>query len=247
MQMVLGPQTGALAVSDLPVSYPWPDRARWLRAMMVTTLDGALAGSDGRSRSISSGGDRQVFSAVRRFADVVLIGANTFRAERYRPMTAKADDASIRAGLGLAPAPVVAILSGSLDLPWEEPIFAESTIRPIVVTTEAADPERLSTAAGHADLLVLPGSDLDLPAMIDRLEQRGLRRILCEGGARLLSTIAQLDLLDEVDLSIAPLMACGGQVVTGSPVALPRRFELAQVVADTDGFLFNRYVRSARP
>jgi riboflavin biosynthesis pyrimidine reductase len=247
MQMVLGPRTGTLAVSDLPAAYPWPDGARWLRAMMVTTLDGAIAGSDGRSRSISSGGDRQVFSSVRRFADVVLIGANTFRAERYRPMTAKAADASLRAGLGLAPAPVVAILSLSLDLPWDEPIFTESAIRPMVVTSEAADPERLSTADRHADLLVLPGSDLDLAAMLDRFEQRGLRRIVCEGGARLLSTIAQLDLLDEVDLSIAPLMACGGQVTTGSPVALPPRFELAHVVADADGFLFNRYVRSARP
>jgi riboflavin biosynthesis pyrimidine reductase len=247
MQMVLGPQTGALAISDLPAAYPWPDQARWLRAVMVTALDGATVGSDGRSRSISSGGDQQVFSAVRRFADVVLIGANTFRAERYRPMKAQPADASIRAGLGLAPAPVVAILSGSLDLPWEEPIFAESAIRPMVVTTEAADPERLSTAGRHADLLVLPGSDLDLAALLDRFEQRGLRRMVCEGGARLLSTIARLDLLDEVDLSIAPLMACGGQVTTGSPVVLPPRFELAQVVADADGFLFTRYVRSAQP
>src|SRR4051812_14687194 len=96
MQVVVGADLapGPLPVERLADAYPWPDRPLWLRAMMVMTLDGASAGPDGRSRSISSVGDRAVLSAVRRFSDVVLIGAVPFRAERYRPMLARPEDAA---------------------------------------------------------------------------------------------------------------------------------------------------------
>lgn len=233
---------GPIAPDDLVNLYPWPDSRRWVRAMMVTTLDGAIAGADGRSRSISSVTDRAVFAAVRRMSDVVLIGAGTFRAERYRPMTARVEDAAARAAQGLAPAPVVAIVTDSVDLPWEEPIFGESTIRPIVVTSDAADRTRLETAARHAELIVLPGPTIAFARLFACLADRGLRRIVCEGGARLLAAISAEGLLDEVDLSIAPLMTSGGQVVTGSASPVPQHFSLAHVMTGDDGFLFTRYV-----
>jgi riboflavin biosynthesis pyrimidine reductase len=214
--------------------------------MMVSTLDGATVGPDGLSRSISSVSDRAVFSAVRRTSDVVLIGAGTFRAERYRPMRARADDAERRAAAGQAPAPVVGIVSGSLDLPWEEPIFVESAVRPIVVTTESAAPDRLAEARRHAEVMAVPGAHVDLKVLFDRLADRGLRRIVCEGGAQLLATVSRDGLLDEVDLSVAPLMTRGGQVSTGAASPVPQDFSLTQVIASDDGFLFTRYV-SERP
>jgi riboflavin biosynthesis pyrimidine reductase len=209
---------------------------------MVTTLDGATVGPDGLSRSISSVSDRTVFNAVRRTSDVVLIGAGTFRAERYRPMLARPDDAEARAAAGQAPAPVVTIVSGSLDLPWDEPIFTESAVRPIVVTTESAVPDRLAEARRHADVMALPDAHVDLNDMAERLADRGLRRVVCEGGARLLATISRVGLLDEVDLTVSPLMSGGGQVSTGTASSVPQHFSLTQVIAADDGFLFNRYV-----
>src|SRR3954466_15862409 len=121
MQVLIGAEraTGPLRPEELVDAYPWPDEPVWLRAMMVMTLDGAVMGPDGHSRSISSVHDRVLLGAVRRFADVVLIGAGTFRAERYRPMVARPEDAARRAEEGLAPAPTLAIVSGSLDLPWD--------------------------------------------------------------------------------------------------------------------------------
>jgi riboflavin biosynthesis pyrimidine reductase len=251
MQMLVGPHTGPVGEQELPDAYPWPDRQRWVRSMTVMTLDGATVGPDGRSRSISSVGDRKVLSAVRRYSDLVLIGAGTFRAERYTPMRARAEDAAVRSGLGLAPAPRVGIVSGSLDLPWDEPIFAESDLAPVVVTSEAADPARLGTAKeyaaqGHAELVVLPGPELDLVAMFDRLGDLGLRRVVCEGGSVLLSAISLLGLLDEVDLSIAPVLAGSGQVVTAATLPSPAQLTLEQVIADTDGFLFTRYLGAAQ-
>ncbi|MBK9739567.1 MAG: dihydrofolate reductase family protein [Actinobacteria bacterium] len=225
---------------DLAEAYPWPDANRWLRAMMLLSLDGAVARSDGRSGSLSSPTDRSLLAEVRRLSDVVLIGAGTLRTERYQPMTARPDAAGQRDRAGLAPAPVLAVVSASLDLPWDEPVFTESTIQPIVVTHHGADADLLSVARTFSDVIVLPGSSIDAAAVIAALAARGLRRIVCEGGPRLLASLSAAGLVDEVDITFAPLLAGGGQVMTGAPLAEPRGYDLVHVIAD-EGFLFTRY------
>jgi riboflavin biosynthesis pyrimidine reductase/RimJ/RimL family protein N-acetyltransferase len=226
---------------DLARAYPWPLGRPWLRAMMLVTLDGAVAGADGRSGSLSSPTDRIVMAEVRRLSDAVLIGAGTLRAERYTPMRARDEAQQERAELGLATAPVLAIVSGSLDLPWGDPVFSESTHRPIVLTTPTADPDRMSEARSAADLIVLPGVDSVAVESIAALHARGLQRIVCEGGVRLLAGVAGAGLVDEVDLSVSPLLAAGGQVTVGPPLESPRRFALAQVLHHED-FLFTRFL-----
>jgi riboflavin biosynthesis pyrimidine reductase len=245
VDMILGPIVGPIDAEQVLAAYPWPVTGRWVRAMMVTTLDGAAAGPDGLSGSISSDVDRAVFDAVRRLAEVVLVGAGTIRAERYGPMVAKADDAAARLAQGSAPAPVLAVVSPSLDLPWEEAMFSSSSVLPIVITLETAAPDRLRTAHEHADVLVLPGDELDVAAVLDALEARGLRRIVCEGGPTLLAAIAEGDLLDEADITISPMLA-GGESTSRAPgFAVPRYFDLAHVIA-ADGFLMNRYLNRTR-
>jgi 5-amino-6-(5-phosphoribosylamino)uracil reductase len=226
---------------QLAQAYPWPHGSAWLRAMMVLTLDGAVAGADGRSGSISSPTDRRVLAETRRLSDVVLIGAGTLRAERYTPMRGRTEARPERESLGLAPAPVLAVVSGSLDLPWDEPVFSESAIRPIVLTGAGADPERLAAARAAADVIVLPGTRSVAVEAIDALHDRGLLRIVCEGGVRLLAEVATAGLMDEVDLSLSPLLAAGGQVAVGAPLASPRPFTLVQLLHH-ESFLFTRYL-----
>ncbi|MFL6100555.1 MAG: dihydrofolate reductase family protein [Actinomycetales bacterium] len=242
MRVVVGEHLGPVAPGELVELYPWPERGRWLRAMMVATLDGSPVGPDGRSRSISSPADREVLATTRRLADVVLIGAGTFRVERYRPMRARPEDESARAAAGLAAAPRLAIVSASLDLPWEEPAFAESTFRPIVVTTETAHGDRLTVAQQVADVIALPGVFVDPGAMLTALAERGLERVVCEGGPRLLGGIARAGLVDEADITLSPLFTGGGQLPTGTVLPAPSPFALAQVLVDDDGFLLTRYV-----
>src|SRR3954467_4360445 len=103
MEMILGGAEGALTDADVLAAYPWPEGRRWVRAMMVTTLDGAASGPDGLSGSISGDADQAVFAATRRYADAVLVGAGTLRAERYQPMRTKPADAEARRSQGLAP------------------------------------------------------------------------------------------------------------------------------------------------
>ncbi len=231
---------------DLARAYPWPTGRPWLRAMMVLTLDGAVAGADGRSGSLSSRTDRRVMAEVRRLSDVVLIGAGTLRAEHYTPMRMREGDLAERTALGLDQAPTLAVVSGSLDLPWIDPVFAESATRPIVLTPPGADPDRLAEARAHADVIVLPGERDGTTEVVEALHARGLRRIVCEGGVRLLAGVARTGLMDEVDLTLSPLLAAGGQVAVGPPLEGPVSFELVQTLHH-ESFLFTRYLARRGP
>ncbi len=233
----------SLSEQEVADRYPWPDDQPWVRAMMVTTLDGAAAGPDGLSGSVSSSADQLVFNAVRRYADAVLIGAQTIRAEQYSPMKAKPEDAARRAEAGQSPAPVIAVVTGSLDLPWQLPVWSESTNRPIVITRETADPERLATARQHADVLTLPALTPD--HIIDALVGRGLRRIVCEGGPSLLRDLLAADRVDEADITLSATFS--GTEHSPVTTALPevKSFRLVQVL-EQDDFLMTRHLGQGR-
>ncbi|GAB2802097.1 pyrimidine reductase family protein [Actinoallomurus bryophytorum] len=245
MHAIFGPHHEGTPVTDDEVAdaYPWPGSGPWVRAMMVTTLDGAATGPGGVSGSISSEADQAVFAATRRFADVVLIGSGTLRAEKYGPMRAKEADAVRRSEAGQRPAPVLAVVSGSLDLPWRLPVWAESTHRPLVLTRTAADPERLDVAKRHADVVTL---DVVTPrAIVDALVGRGLRRIVCEGGPRLLRDFNAADAIDEADITISPTFAGTGPSPTTAGLPDVVRHRLVHVLQG-DGFLMARYLAPGR-
>lgn len=242
--MITGPRRGTLTDDDVRDAYPWPAAGRWVRAMMVTTLDGAAAGPDGLSGSISSEVDKTVFNAVRRLADAVLVGAGTMRAERYQPMRARPADAEERARLGQAAAPVLAIVSGSLGLDFDDPVFSDSTRRPIVFTGSGADPARVAQAERHCDVVVSEAASVDAAAIVTELERRGLRRIVCEGGPTLLESLVATGLLDEADITISPMFAGTSETPRTPGLATTVGFELAHVLS-ADSFLMARYVRPA--
>ena len=241
MDMILGPSVGALSDEQVVAAYPWPSGRRWVRAMMVTTLDGSAAGPDGLSGSISGAADQAVFAAVRRYADAVLIGAGTLRAERYKPMRAKEDDAEARRAQGQAPAPRLVIVSGSLELPWGEPVFTESATPPLIITGTNPDPAGRARVPETCEVVTLPGDTVSAAAILEAMEERGLRRIVCEGGPTLLHDLVSAGLLDEADITVAPVFTG----TTPSPHTPGLRevatFELAQVLT-ADGFLMARYL-----
>ncbi|MEI2671865.1 MAG: dihydrofolate reductase family protein [Marmoricola sp.] len=130
MDLIFGAsQTTDLSRDDVAVAYPWPESGPWVRAMMVTTLDGAAAGPDGLSGSISSAADQMVFNAVRRFADCVLVGSGTSARRGIHPDASQSLKMLRRGPLSgqQQAAPVLAIVSGSLDLPWHLAMWSEST------------------------------------------------------------------------------------------------------------------------
>jgi riboflavin biosynthesis pyrimidine reductase len=240
--MVFPAPPRSLDPDELLDAYPWPDRGRWVRAMMVTTLDGAAAGPDGLSGSISSTVDGDVFDSVRRLADAVLVGAGTLRAEEYGPMRAAEADADRRERAGQAPAPQLVVVSGSLDLPWHLPVWTGSTLTPLVLTGPSPDPAALDTARRSATVLTLP--DLEVATVLEALTDRGLHRIVCEGGPSLLEAVVAADLLDEADITVSPLFA--GTATTPRTGGLDQvaRFTLVHLLT-AESFLMARYVRPA--
>lgn len=242
--MIFGPGRGPLTAESLAAAYPWPERdgRAWIRAMMVCTLDGAAAGDDGLSDSISGAADGEVFTAVRRFADAVLVGGGTLAAEQYGPMRSSDADVRRRAAAGQAPAPVLAVVSGSLRLPLHEDGFTASTVPPLVFTTAHPDPGRLAALRERCEVVQADGGVVEARWVVDRLVERGLWRIVCEGGPSLLHDVAAADLLDEADLTFSPLLVGSATTPDTDMLAAPCRFGLAHVIT-AEHFLMSRYLR----
>ena len=224
MRWLIGGEAGADV--DLTAAYAWPDAGAWVRAMMVMSLDGVIAGPDGRSGSISSPTDRVIMKIVREASDVVLIGASTMRAERYSPMMGRSR---------------IAIVSASLDLPWEERAFRESTHTPIVLTDGSAPESSLEIAREHADVMVVTDLGADAGAVVRALQERGLERIVCEGGAKLLGSLVEAGVVNEFDVAVSPLLMFEGQPLIDAHLARPMNVTLAHVIED-DGFIFTKYL-----
>jgi riboflavin biosynthesis pyrimidine reductase len=244
VEIIYGSSTGPVDSDVLPEHYPWPDRggAAYLRAMMVGTLDGAAAGADKLSGSISGEADGEVFDAVRRFADVVLVGGGTLASEEYGPLRATEADAALRLAAGQARAPVIAVVSRSLRLPLGEGGFTDAMVRPLVFTTASPDPERLAAVRERCEVVQAPGDEVEVGWVVEQLVARGLWRIVCEGGPTLLRDVAEAGLLDEVDLTIAPTLVGTANTPSTEMLHEPRSLALQQVLA-AGNFLMLRYVR----
>ena len=228
---------------DLPRLYAYPD-GRWLRANMVATADGA-ASLNGVTRGISSVTDRRVFALLRTLCDVILVGASTVREEKYTPARPQERWNHLRDGR--PPTPPIAVVTRRLDLDPDSPLItaAPAHARTIVITTASAPAARRDQLARHAEIIIAGQDTVDLTAAVDALAERGHRRMLAEGGPRLLGQLIEASLVDELCLTIGPLLAGPGadRIVAGAGAGSPPLpLTLAHVLED-DGFLLCRYTR----
>ena len=171
--------------------YGYPtDRGSAVRGNMVGSLDGA-ATVDGLSGGLSSPADRRIFWLLRGLADVILVGAGTARSEGYRPTRGTHSWAALGLRDGRPSAPPLALVSRSLDLDPAAPLIAQAPAdaRTIVITCAASPADRRAALAGVADVIVAGDDSVDLKAALSALAARGLARVLCEGGPRLLSDV----------------------------------------------------------
>ncbi|OIJ96054.1 hypothetical protein BIV25_18750 [Streptomyces sp. MUSC 14] len=228
-----------------PVSVSGEPRP-WLRANMVSTLDGA-AQHDGRSQPISCAADMRIFGTLRALADVVVVGAETVRQEQYRPARARTEFAAARAAAGQGPAAAIAVVTASLDLDLSLPLFTSSLVPTLVLTGAAAAPDRVAAAekAGARVVVAGDGAGVDPARAVRALAGLGHTRLLTEGGPRLLGQFIAAGVLDEMCLTLSPMLTAGEaqRIAGGPPVAVPRRFTLVSLLEEA-GFLFGRYRRS---
>jgi riboflavin biosynthesis pyrimidine reductase len=221
----------------------WVDRGG-LRMNFVASVDGA-ATEGGLSSGLQTKGDNRVFAALRDLADVVVAGAGTVRTEGYRAIEVSPRRQGLRVEHGLAPHLPMAVISRSLRLDPGSELFTSASpdARTIVITGAAGDPAVLAQLRGVADVIVAGERDVDLVAARAALIERGLSRILCEGGPTLFGDLARAGAVDELCLSISPLLAGpGARRIVAGPIwdTDPLTLDLVGLLEE-DGALFCRY------
>ena len=239
----LAPDLADLDDDGLAGAYSVP-AGRHLRVNFIAALDGAIS-VQGRSGGLGSPGDRRVFQVLRALADGVLVGAGTAAAEGYRPITAGSPVGLLRAQLGRPAVAPVVVTSRRASLSPTDQLVTGAVVPTVLVTCAAADPDRRAAlAAAGVDVLVCGDEDVDLPAAIDALAERGVQQLVCEGGPALFQAALTAGVVDELDLSISPLLVGGGPGLLPGALPTPARAELRQVLAEDD-VLFTRW--SLRP
>jgi riboflavin-specific deaminase-like protein len=241
------PSRDAMALDDerLAGCYAINDRSRpSVRVNFVASVDGA-ATDHGLSGGLSGKADKRVFDLLRALSDVILVGAGTVRAEGYGAM--RLDPMSVRArrANGLTDQPVFAIVSGTLDLDPESPVFTKAPVKALVVTVGTSSQVKKEALSRVADVLVCGEDKLDVDVMLDAFAKRGLRQVLCEGGPTLFGTLLEADRVDELCLTISPLIEGGDahRILVGTPEKA-RRVVLHHVLV-SDGTLMLRYLRAS--
>ncbi|HEY5334667.1 MAG TPA: pyrimidine reductase family protein [Mycobacteriales bacterium] len=229
---------------DPAEAYAFPDGTdRCVRAVFVSSLDGA-ATKGGRSGGLGGATDRTVFAVLRGLADVILVGAGTARAEGYGPVTAASSWDGLRDGR--SPTPPIALVSRSLDVDLTGPLFADAPehARTIVLTCAAAPAHRRRAAGRVADVIVAGDDQVEISVALAGLAQRGHRRISCEGGPRLFAQVARDGCLDELCLTLSPLLLAGDapRITNGPALSDGLDLDLVSLFED-QGYLFLRYGR----
>ena len=223
---------------ELAAHYAYPEGlgAPHVRVNFVASTDGAVT-VDGRSAGLGSDADRRVFGTLRELAEVVLVGAGTVRTENYggarKPTRGRADP------------PPIAVVTGSADLDPGARLFTDTLVAPIVLTGPDAPADRLRAPAGGGRRRRRARPALPRGAVVGELGRRGLHRVLCEGGPRLFGDLVAADLVDELCLTVAPVLAAGdaGRIAAGPPGSPPRSLRLVGALEE-DGVLLLRYARS---
>ncbi|WP_138734862.1 dihydrofolate reductase family protein [Modestobacter excelsi] len=234
-----GADAGVLDDPGLADAYRVP-AGRHLRVNFVAALDGAIS-VEGRSGGLGSDGDRRVFRVLRALADAVLVGAGTAAAEGYRPITADSAVGLLRARLGRPAVAPVVVVSRRASLSPVDQLVTGAVTPTVLVTCAAADPDRRTAlAAAGVDVLVCGDDEVDLPTALTALADRGVEQVLCEGGSALFRAALAAGVVDELDLTIAPLLVGGGPGLLASALPGPARAELLQVLAEDD-VLLTRY------
>ncbi len=247
----LGPSGGRFDTDDdarLAAFYSYPEHLDrcWVRANMISSLDGA-ATDDGRSGGLAGSGDRALFTRMRHEADVVLVGASTVRIENYSGAQMSVAERQERQRRGQAELPPIAVVTHSADFEHDAKIFTRTEVPPLIMTCRESVEDARGRLGSLAEVIDASGAQTDRvdPAVVLRIfAERGLLRVLSEGGPSLISLLIEHGLLDELCVTIAPILVGGParRIATGSGEA-HTRMRRSHLLTDDEGYLYTRYVK----
>jgi 5-amino-6-(5-phosphoribosylamino)uracil reductase len=212
--------------------FPADRQAPWMAANFVSSVDGAVT-EQGHSEGLSDSADKRIFLLGRELADVILVGAGTVREENYRGARTSAEKRARRSAEGRSPVPPVTVVSTSAALDAGAPLFTDTAVPPIVVTTARAPADRKDRLAdAGADVVVAGEHRVEPVRLLAELADRGLYRVCCEGGPTLFASLLTEHRVDELRLTVSPLLTAGpaGRILHGPAFTPPRELRLASVV-----------------
>ncbi|MEO7753890.1 MAG: dihydrofolate reductase family protein [Terracoccus sp.] len=217
-----------------------PARSPWLRCNMVTSLDGSATGGDGRSGSINDPADHVVFEVLRASADAIVVGAGTVRAESYPPLSVAASLLALRRGHDLDDAlPLVVVSNRGAVPPTVAGHSDGSVLLAVPERSDGLDAARASLGDEH--VIVCGADEVDLRILVEQLHDRGLTRLLTEGGPGLLGSFLAAGLVDELCFTVAPRVVGGDHPRPVGVAGVPIELELALLV-EQDGTLMGRWL-----
>ncbi|MGH3917012.1 MAG: pyrimidine reductase family protein [Pseudonocardiaceae bacterium] len=239
---------GLVADPELERCYAYPQELvrAWVRVGFVSSVDGGVT-VGGVAEGLSSPTDHRVFDLLRSLADVVLVGAGTVRNEGYRGVRLSGEHQQRRLARGQAAVPPIAVVTASCALDPDSALFTETAVPPLIFTTSSASAQRRARLAAAGAVVSMLGTERVEPTrLLSHLERCGLPRVLCEGGPRLHGDLIAASAVDELCLTVSPLLI-GSQatrIAAGPAPAELFRMHLATILTE-DHQLLLRYVRRA--
>ncbi|MBF6354497.1 pyrimidine reductase family protein [Nocardia higoensis] len=230
-------------------AYPMGLDAPWVRANFVASVDGAATSGD-QTAALGTPADKTVFGLLRDLADVILVGAGTVRAENYggartnRQRRRSLHDRA-RGGDAEGAPPPIAVVTASAALDPDSRLFTDTEVAPLILTTSTAlaDRKKALVEAG-AEVIEAGGVAITPAGLLATLAERGLHRVLCEGGPHLFGELLEADLIDELCLTTAPFLVGGtARRISLSAHEFRHRMHLRHVLLDADGTILTRWGR----
>ena len=211
---------------------------------MAITLDGKITSAYREHPRFTSPRDRQTMDMLRAEVDAVLVGAATLRADDPLMHVRDPRAQEIRKASGRQGPMLNVVVSQSLNLAKEARFFNNPHTRPLVVTSQAADPTVLR--ARGVEVWQVGQKTVDWPLLCQRLyRELGVRRLLVEGGGDIAWHFLKHDLLDEINVTIAPTLLGGAQAPTlidGAGLVMSEQRRLKLVASEViDGEIYCRY------
>ncbi len=233
----------------------------WVVLNMICSLDGS-ATCAGLSGKLGGAGDKLIFNSLRAGADFILAAANTVRQEKYSLPDVSEEVAARRLSRGQAARARLVVISASLSFPEDAGFLKQSASSqentssqenassredmPIIYTTVDAPASLKDALRPNAEIREAGEKSVNLSQVASELGEQG-NMILVEGGPSLNGQLAELNLIDEICLTVSPLIVTGmGTRIFKSPEEFLRPMELSSVLVDEQGTLFLRWIKNSK-
>ena len=208
-----------------------PPCGPWLRINLVVSLSGSAAGTDGTSNTLTSAVDRRILGVIRELSDVVLVGAQSVRAEGYQvPKRTR-----------------LAIVTSKGDFSGHR--FSPDATSRITVVCPPSAAARVRAELVGAEILEVETESGHIPpaAIVAVLRGAGYSSIVCEGGPSLASSLLAASLVDEVCLTTSPVLRDSSPAAFSATGLGEHPLELRQLLIDDASFVFARWQSRVAP